>query len=91
MAQTISLWVQAQYAGAGYIEINIDVEVSAMAKHILNAVKPLSRSLVLDLAFVIEGQARITSSDISLCVPRLMNSLCVLHLASGVVIRAGGG
>lgn len=48
---------QAQYAGDGYVEIDIDVEVSTMAKHILSLVTPLARSLTLDLVFLLEGQS----------------------------------
>jgi len=48
--------LQAQYVGDGYVEIDIDVEVSPVAKHLLGLVKPLSRSIALDLAFLIEGQ-----------------------------------
>ena len=34
----------------------MDVEVSPVAKHIMSVVRPLSRSIAIDLAFVIEGQ-----------------------------------
>ena len=47
---------QAQWAGNGYVEVDIDIESSAVAKHILGVVKPLSQALAIDLAFVIEGQ-----------------------------------
>ena len=47
---------QNQYIGDGYVEVDIDVEVSAMAQYILGVVRPLAAALVIDLAFVIEGQ-----------------------------------
>ena len=46
----------ARFVGPGYVEINIDLEVSMMAKHILSVCTPISQRLVIDVAFVIEGQ-----------------------------------
>ena len=36
--------------------MDIDVEVSAVAKHILGVVKPLAAAICIDLAFVVEGR-----------------------------------
>ena len=47
---------QSQYCGDGYVEVDVDVEVSAMAKHILGVVKPLAAAICIDLAFTIEGR-----------------------------------
>ena len=41
---------QAQWAGNGSVEVDIDIESSAVAKHILGVVKPLSQALAIDLA-----------------------------------------
>ena len=46
----------AHFVGSGYVEVDIDLEASAMAKHILSVVTPLSQRLVIDIAFVLEGQ-----------------------------------
>ena len=47
---------QAQYCGEGYVEIDVDIEVSAAARHILGVVKPLAAAICIDLAFTIEGR-----------------------------------
>ena len=45
--------------------------MSAVAKHILSVVKPLSRSITVDLAFVIEGQEEGELPERLLCGVRL--------------------
>ena len=46
----------SRFVGQGYIEVDIDLEVSMMAKHILSVCTPISQRLVIDVAFVLEGQ-----------------------------------
>jgi len=47
---------QAHFSGANYIEVDVDVGSSRVARGIMNVVVPQMKKLIVDEAFLIEGQ-----------------------------------
>ena len=70
---------QRYYQGTNYFELDIDVGSSSVAGSILGLVKGYAKALVIDLAFLLEGQTegelperligaiQLTNVDMSLC------------------------
>lgn len=57
ISQPSHRWPQVRYhRGEGYLEVDVDIASSMMAAGLWRAVENVCRTLIIDLAFVIEAQ-----------------------------------